>query len=56
MEEPPEPCLRGRCYSPGACNDWGYCRERNEGIAPTYYDEQKFRSIARDRKVKGSTK
>ncbi|WLJ71052.1 hypothetical protein [Sphingomonas phage Kimi] len=18
-----------RCYSPGACKDWGYCRQRN---------------------------
>jgi len=26
---PPEPCLKGRCYSPVACNGWGYCRERN---------------------------
>lgn len=26
---PPEPCIRGRCWSPTACNGWGYCRERN---------------------------
>lgn len=26
----PEPCLRGGpCRAPRACNDWGYCRERN---------------------------
>lgn len=25
----PEPCLSGRCYSPVACNGFGYCRERN---------------------------
>ncbi len=25
----PEPCLKGRCWSPMACNAFGYCRERN---------------------------
>ncbi len=25
----PEPCLKDRCWSPGACSGWGYCRERN---------------------------
>lgn len=27
--KPIEPCLKGRCYSPVACNAFGYCRERN---------------------------
>lgn len=25
----PEPCLGGTCYSPVACNGFGYCRDRN---------------------------
>lgn len=31
---PPEPCLKGRCFSPTSCNDWGYCRERNMDDPP----------------------
>lgn len=33
----PEPCLKGRCWSPTACGGWGYCRERNmeDRAAPT---------------------
>ncbi len=49
---PPEPCVEGRCYSPTACNGWGYCRKRNEGIAPTDYEVQTYRLIAADRKAK----
>lgn len=49
---PPEPCTKGRCYSPLACNGWGYCRERNEGRAPTSQEMQSFRIIALDRKAK----
>lgn len=56
MANSPEPCLKGKCYSPNACNDWGYCRERNEGIAPTSYEQQTFRLIATDRKAKESQK
>lgn len=52
---PPEPCLKGRCFSPSACNDWGYCRERNEGIAATNYEQQTFRLIARQRKAREET-
>ena len=29
-----EPCIKGRCYSPTACNGWGYCRERNDDDSP----------------------
>lgn len=29
MSPYPEPCLKGRCYSPTACSGFGYCRERN---------------------------
>lgn len=25
----PEKCLKTRCFSPLACEGWGYCRERN---------------------------
>lgn len=44
--------MRGRCYSPTSCNGFGYCRARNEGIAPTDYEMQTFRLIAADRKAK----
>lgn len=30
----PEPCLKDRCYSPLACQGFGYCRERNFIKAP----------------------
>ena len=30
----PEPCLKSRCYSPVACDGWGYCRERNVSSDP----------------------
>jgi hypothetical protein len=33
MKEP-EPCLKGRCWSPMACNGWGYCRDRNLADGP----------------------
>lgn len=52
---PPEPCVEGRCYSPLACNGWGYCRKRNEGIAPTGYEMQTYRLIAADRKAKAES-
>lgn len=32
----PEPCLKGRCRSPVACNGFGYCRERNMGESRPY--------------------
>lgn len=34
----PEPCLSGRCYSPLACNGFGYCRQRNflASLAPRH--------------------
>lgn len=38
-----EPCLSGRCFSPSACSDWGYCRERNQGGAPSPEDQKAHR-------------
>lgn len=43
----PEPCLNGRCFSPMACADWGYCRERNEGRAPSKDEIAARREVAR---------
>lgn len=49
---PPEPCIKGRCFSPTACNGWGYCRERNEGYEPTSEYMAKCRALAQDRSAK----
>ena len=32
----PMPCLKDRCWSPIACNGFGYCRERNFDAARSY--------------------
>lgn len=29
-----EPCTTGRCFSPVACSDFGYCRDRNSDDPP----------------------
>lgn len=52
----PEPCLKGRCYSPTACNGWGYCRERNmrsikEFIYITAEQMQRWRDEAAGRRA-----
>ena len=44
--ELPEPCIEGRCFSPVACNGWGYCRERNKGRAPSQYQIDRRRADA----------
>lgn len=51
---PPEPCLTGRCWSPVACNGWGYCRERNAGIPgiPSPETVDWFRAEASERSAK----
>lgn len=49
---PPEPCTKGRCYSPTACNGWGYCRERNEGREPAADVQARWREEARERNSK----
>lgn len=51
---PPEPCTNGRCWSPTACNDWGYCRERNmgDGGAPTQQQIRERREIAAERRAR----
>ena len=46
---PPEPCINGRCFSPMACNGWGYCRERNERHEPTAEQMAKFHHWAKAR-------
>jgi len=28
-------CTEGRCYSPVACNGFGYCRQRNKDGLPS---------------------
>jgi len=47
-----EPCLTGTCRSPSACNDWGYCRERNmaDKTAPTAEQIAERRQIAKRRR------
>lgn len=52
---PPEPCTKGRCYSPTACNGWGYCRERNEGRLPTEAEQRELRDLAAERRAKEET-
>ena len=49
---PPEPCIKGRCWSPTACNGWGYCRERNEGAAPSGTIIAERRAIAENQRAK----
>ncbi len=47
-----ERCLKNRCYSPIACEGWGYCRERNlitdpmdkDGIRPASLIEERRRA------------
>ena len=55
---PPEPCVEpafGRCRSPSACKDWGYCRERNRddkgGPTQKQIDERKAMAAARRRAI-----
>ena len=50
---PPEPCTAGRCWSPMACNGWGYCRERNADYpgGPTAEDIQALRDGAAARQA-----
>lgn len=48
----PEPCLSGICRSPGACNDWRYCRERNQGRAPSSELQATYRAAAEEAKAK----
>ena len=43
----PEPCFGGVCRSPNACSDWGYCRERNQGRAPSREMVEVFRDAAK---------
>jgi hypothetical protein len=47
-----ETCLKRRCYSPIACEGWGYCRELNlitdpidkDGIRPASLIEERRRA------------
>lgn len=48
----PEPCTGRRCYSPTACNGWGYCRERNDGRAPTTAEVAARRARAAENRSK----
>jgi hypothetical protein len=54
----PEPCLAGRCWSPLACTGWQYCRKRNREVhgAPSHADQEYFRGLAADRKVRADDK
>lgn len=48
----PEPCIKDRCYSPVACNGWGYCRERNAGRCPSAEMQAALRKLAQHNKDK----
>jgi hypothetical protein len=47
----PEPCLERRCYSPLACEGFGYCRTRNSAGSPTLEDRARWRRQAAERKA-----
>lgn len=52
---PPEPCIKHRCYSPTACNGWGYCRERNAEDANSAVTDAMLperRRLAEDRRAR----
>lgn len=55
MASEPEPCIGGRCFSPIACNGFGYCRERNirlgaaaltKELGEKWREEAKVRALA----------
>jgi hypothetical protein len=47
----PESCLDGHCWSPVACEGWGYCRHRNfDHGAPTDAEQQERRRLAAERR------
>ena len=48
----PEPCFNNeRCWSPIACNAFGYCRERNDGKAVSDSMIEKRRELAAARRA-----
>jgi len=51
---PPEPCTKGRCWSPTACNGWGYCRERNAAYPGGRPSEETIRALRDNATVRRS--
>lgn len=47
---PPETCLKKRCYSPTACEGWGYCRERNIEADPIDSDGRRSPELIAERR------
>lgn len=47
----PEPCIKQRCYSPTACEGWGFCRERNISEDPIDENGQRPEWLILERRI-----